>query len=95
MVLQQLRSGLGEQDVDLAADGVQGDLVVCGVWREDCDRGTGGQGVDGGFVGLWIDLVVCWVRVEGDVEPVVNFGDVLLQMLFYVLVRWDVLPYPH
>lgn len=40
MVFQQLCSGLGDQDVDLALDGVQGDGIVGGVGGEDCDCGT-------------------------------------------------------
>lgn len=80
MVLQQLGGGLGEQDVDFAVDGVEGYLIVRGVWGEDCDRGARGQGVDGRFVGFRVGCVVGRVGGEGDVEPVVDFEDVLLEM---------------
>ena len=72
MVLQELCCGLCEEDVDLALDGVERDLVVRGVRGEDCDCGAWFQGVDGGLVRLWIYLVICGEGLERDIEPVVH-----------------------
>lgn len=58
VVLELLDSGLGEQDVDAALNGVEGDGVVSGIGCEDGDGVTGLQGVNGGLVGVGVLLVV-------------------------------------
>lgn len=73
VVGEELRRGLGDQDVDLALDGVQGDRVVGRVGREDGDGGAGLEGVDGGLVGFRVGLVVGGEGLERDVETVVDF----------------------
>jgi hypothetical protein len=70
--------------VNFALDGVEGDGVVRCVWCEDCDGGAGGEGVDCGFVGIWIDLVVCGVGFEGCVEVVVDFCDVFGEVFTWI-----------
>lgn len=80
VVLEGFDRGFGNEDVDLALDGVEGYRVVRCVWGEDCDGVAGGEGVDGGFVGGGVGLAVCGVGFEGGVEAVVEVGDVLCEM---------------
>ena len=80
VVLEGLDGRFGDQDVDLAFDGVQGYGVVRCVWGEDGDGVAGGEGVDGGFVGGGVGLAVGGVGFEGGVEAVVEVGDVLCEM---------------
>ena len=76
-----LDGGFGDEDVDVAADGVEGDGVVGWVGGEDCDGVAGGEGVNGGFVGFWVvGGGVGWEGGEGDVEVVVDRGDVFLEV---------------
>ena len=50
MVLEQLCGRLGDEDVDLALDGVEGDWVVCCVGSEDGDGIAWRKSVDCCFV---------------------------------------------
>lgn len=59
VVGEELGCGLGNEDVDAALDGVQGDGEVGGVWGEDGDGGTGLEGIDGRLVGFRVGFVVC------------------------------------
>jgi hypothetical protein len=45
--------------VDFAFNGVERNWVMGGVGSEDCDGIAGGEGVDGGFVGIGVGFVVC------------------------------------
>jgi len=81
VVLEQLDGGLGEEDVDAALDGVEGDGVVGGVRGEDGDGVAGLEAVDGGLVGVRVDLVVGGEGVERGVEPVVGLRDVAVEVL--------------
>lgn len=85
VVLQQLDGGLGDEDVNAALDGVEGDGEVRGIRCEDGDGVAGLELVDGGLVGVGVDLVVCRERVEGGVEVVVDLGDVFVEMFAYDL----------
>lgn len=67
VVLQQLDGGLGDEDVDAALNGVEGDGEVGGVRGEDGDGVAGAQGVDGGLVGFGVLLVVGGEGGEVDV----------------------------
>lgn len=58
VVLQQLHGGLGDEDVDAALDGVQRNGEVGRVGGEDGDGVAGLEKVNGGLVGVGIDLVV-------------------------------------
>jgi len=80
MVRQRLDGGFGDEDVDFALDGVEGDGVVRCVWGEDCDGGAWWEGVDCGFVGGGVDAVFCGVGVERGVELVVDVCDVFGEM---------------
>lgn len=75
-----LDGGLGDQDVDPALDGVQGDGEVSWVWGEDGDCGAFAEGVDGGFVGVRVGGVVGGEGGEGGVEVVVDLGDVFVKV---------------
>ena len=50
MVRQELRSGLRDENVQLALQGVLGDWVVRAVRSEDDDGFSGRHPVDGGLV---------------------------------------------
>lgn len=78
---EELRRGLGDEDVDAALDGVEGDGIVRGVRGEDGECGSFGQSVDCGLVGVWVGGGVRRIGREGDVELVVYVGDVLLEMV--------------
>lgn len=67
MVGQVLRRRLRDQYVNLALDRIQGYRVVRRIRGEYRDRGAGLQRVYRGLVCVWVCLVVCWVRREGDV----------------------------
>jgi hypothetical protein len=75
--------GFGDEDVDLSFDGVQSDGVVCCVWSEDCDGVAGEEGIDCFLVGFGIAGVIWRVGVEGDIEIIVDLGDVFVEMLSY------------
>lgn len=60
MVGKELSSGLGDEDVDLALNGVQGDREVGRVGGKDCDGRTRLESIDGCFIGIGILLVVGW-----------------------------------
>ena len=81
MMRQELDGGLGEEDVNTALEGVEGDGVVRLIWGEDGDAIARFEGVNGGFVGVWILLIICRERAEGCVEIVVDSTDVCLKML--------------
>jgi hypothetical protein len=81
VVFEGLGGGLGDEHVDFALNGVEGNGVVSGVWGEDCDGIAGGEGVNGGLVSIWVTSVVRRERLKRRVEPIVGVGDVLLQML--------------
>lgn len=72
--------------MDAAADGVEGYGVVRGVRCEDCDCGAGGEGVDGGFVGFWVALVVGGEGGEVGGKVVVDVCYVGLEVLSWVLL---------
>lgn len=80
VVLEGLDGGLGDQDVDLALDCVEGYGVVGCVWGKDGDSVAGGEGVDCGLVGEGVASVVGGVGGEGCVEAVVEVGDVFGEM---------------
>ena len=54
VVREEFGGGLGDEDVVFVFDGVFGDGVVRCVGGEDCDGAAWRQGVDGGFVGVWV-----------------------------------------
>ena len=55
LVLGEMLDGwFGNEDVDASFDCVESYGVVGRVRGEDCDGVTGGQGIDGGFVGVWV-----------------------------------------
>ncbi len=81
VVLEQLDGGLGDEDVDAALDGVEGNGEMGRVRGEDCDGVAGLERVNGRLVGVGVLLVVGGEGVERGVEAVVGFGNVLLQML--------------
>lgn len=60
MVRKELSGGLGDEDVDLALDGVQSDGEVSRVGGEDSDGRAGLESINGRFVGIWVLLVVGW-----------------------------------
>lgn len=80
VVGQALDGRLGDEDVDAAVDGVEGDVEVRRVRGEDCDCVAGREGVDGGLVGSRVAVGVGGERVEGRVEVVVDLGDVAVEM---------------
>lgn len=90
VVGEEFYGGLGYHDVDSALDGVEGYGVVSCVGGEDGDGVTGGEGVDGGFVGVRVDGVVVGEGVEGGVEVVVGEGDVFVEVLAYSGVRKNI-----
>lgn len=71
---EELDGGFGDHDVDFALDGVEGDRVVGGVRGEDGDCVSGIEGVDCGFVGLWVAFFGAREGVEAGVEAVVWEG---------------------
>lgn len=81
VVLQQLCGGLRDHDVDLALDGVQGDGEMRGVRSEDGDGAAGLQGVNCGLVRVGVGLVVGGEGLEGNVQAIVDLGDILAKML--------------
>jgi hypothetical protein len=81
VVRQQLCGGLGDHDVDFALDGVQSDGEVGGVRSEDGDGAARLQGVNCSLVGVGIGLVVGGEGLEGNVQAIVDLGDVLAKML--------------
>lgn len=60
MVRKELSGGLGDEDVDLALNGVQGDREVSRVGSEDCDGRAGLESINGCFIGIGVLLVVGW-----------------------------------
>lgn len=86
MVRKELRGGLGDEDVDLALDGIHGDGEVSRVGGENGDCRAGFKSIDGCFVGIGVALVVGWEGVEGHVEAIVDLGDVSLEMLACILL---------
>ena len=86
VIAEELGRGLGDQNVDFALNGVQGNGVVGWVGSKDSDCGACGEGVDSGFVGFWVGGVIGGKGGEGDVEVVVDFGDVLLKMRAWFLL---------
>lgn len=86
VVLEQLDGGLGDEDVDAALDGVEGDGEVRRVGGEDGDGVAGLELVDGGLVGVGVDRVVVGERVERGVEVVVDLRDVFVQVFPWVAV---------
>jgi hypothetical protein len=62
-------------------DRIQRDRIVRRVRREYRDRISGAQRVNSRLVRVRVCLVVRGERLEGDVEAVVGFRDVLLQVL--------------
>lgn len=87
MVFQKFCCRLREQDVDLALDCVERDLIMAGVWGENSDGRAGFESINCGLVCIWVDFVVCWEGFKRDVEPVVGIRNVLLQMLFCMRVQ--------
>lgn len=84
VVGEELGRRLGDENVDLALNGVQSDGVMGGVGSENGDCRAGGEGVNGGFVGFWVRGVVGGEGGEGDIKAVVDFGDILLQVFAWV-----------
>ena len=58
VVIELLHGGLGQQDVDAALDGIEGDRVVARVRSEDGDGVAGLEAVNGRLVGVWVLLVI-------------------------------------
>lgn len=58
VVLEELDGGLGDQDVNLALDGIQRNGVVGGIGGENGDGVTGRESVNGSLVSVGIALVV-------------------------------------
>ena len=55
LVLGEMLDGwFGNEDVNASFDCVESYWVVGRVRGEDCDGVAGGQGIDGGFVGVWV-----------------------------------------
>lgn len=81
VVLELLDGGLGDEDVDAALDGVEGNGEMGRVRGEDGDGVAGLEAVDGGLVGVGVFLVVGGEGVERGVEAVVDLGNVLVKML--------------
>lgn len=67
VMFERLDRGLGDQHVDAALDGIQGNWVMCRIWREDGDGIAGTQSINGGLVGIWVFGVICRERLEGGV----------------------------
>lgn len=80
-----LDGGLGEKHMDAALDGVQRNGIVRRVGGEYGDGVAGGETVNGRLVGVWVLLVVGREAVEGGVEPVVDLGDIFVQVLAWRL----------
>jgi hypothetical protein len=81
LVLESLDCWLGDEDVDLALDGIEGDWVMSGIGCEDGDSVTWGESIDCLLVCLCVSLVVRWEGLEGGIEVVVDVCDVLCKML--------------
>ena len=65
---EELEGGFGDEDVDVSFYCVEGYWVVGWVGGEDCDGVTGGEGVDGGFVGVCVTDRGVWREgSKGDV----------------------------
>lgn len=60
MVRKELSGGLGDEDVDLALDGVHGNREVRRIGGEDCNSRARFEGINGRFVGIGVLLVVGW-----------------------------------
>lgn len=58
LVLEGFDGGFGDENVDLAFNGVEGDAVMGCVWGKDRDGVSWRESVNGGFVGFWVALVV-------------------------------------
>jgi hypothetical protein len=56
---------------------------MCWVRSEDSDGVARRQLVDSGLVRIWIATFTFGIGIEGGVETIVSFGDILLQMLAY------------
>lgn len=54
VVFQELNGRFGDHDMDLSLNSVQGDWIVGGIWREDGDCVARREGINGGFVGVWV-----------------------------------------
>lgn len=67
--------------MDLALDGIEGDWEVSRIGGEDGDGVARRKLVNGRLVRIGISLVIGRERLEGGIEVVVRFGDVLLQVL--------------
>ena len=64
-----------------ALDGIQRYIVMRAIWCENRHSATFGEVIDGSLVGVRIRLVVRGIRLEGDVEAVVDVADVLLEVV--------------
>jgi hypothetical protein len=60
MLAQNLDGRLGQENVDAALNGILGDGVVGRVGSEYGNGIARGKGVNGGLVGVRINLVVSW-----------------------------------
>lgn len=82
-MLESLDCWLGDEDVNLSLDGVEGDWIVGGIGCENCDGIAWGESIDCLLVCLRVSLVVGWEGFEGGVEVVVDVCNVLGKMLAY------------
>lgn len=60
MIREELGCRLGNEDVDPALDGIQGDGEVRGIGGEDGNGRAGLESINGCFVGIGVGLVVGW-----------------------------------
>lgn len=81
MVLQSLDSGLGDQYVNLTFDCVECNWIVSCVWCENGDGISRRERINCSFVCFRVANIIGGIGVEGDVEVVVDLGDVLVEML--------------
>lgn len=80
VLLEMLDGWLCHKDVVAALYRIQRNWVMCGVGGENGDCAARCQSINGRLVRVAVTNVTLGVRLEGNVEAVVDLGDVLLQM---------------
>lgn len=68
---KELDGGLGDHDMDLTLDGIEGDRVMCWVGSEDCNCIAGTESIDCFLVGFWIPLFITGEGVEAGIQTVI------------------------